>query len=135
MPRPASKQPTDGEMEILKVLWDDGPSDLGHICASLRTTRSIATTTVATMLKVMWDKGFVTRRGEVRAYVWEPVVSRSSTRQGLVGRFVDFVFDGSAKGLVTHLLEDGKLDERERREILEMLARADDDESAEEVTS
>ena len=131
MARPASKQPTEGEMEILKVLWDEGPSDLGSICTRLREGREIATTTVATMLKVMRDKGFVTREGQARAYVWEAAVTRSSTRQGMVGRLVDFVFDGSAKGLVAHLLAEGKLDERERREILEMLGDPSDDDESE----
>ncbi len=127
MPRSKSKQPTDAEMEILKILWDDGPSELGAICARLRESRSIATTTVATMLKVMLEKRLVARSGEARRYVWEARVTRSATQQGMVGRLVDFVFDGSAKGLVAHLIEQGDLGERERAEILRMLAASDDE--------
>lgn len=55
MARPASAQPTDGELEILNVLWERGPSGLKPVCDGLRQARPVATTTVATMLKLMQD--------------------------------------------------------------------------------
>ena len=63
MARPASSQPTDGELEILRVLWREGPSELGVVHRALvaERGRKIAKTTVATMLKVMLDKGLVRR--------------------------------------------------------------------------
>ena len=63
MARPASLHPTDVELEILHVLWADGPSALSTVCDRLREQREVATTTVATMLRVMLDKGLVKRRG------------------------------------------------------------------------
>ena len=62
MARPPSTHPTDGELELLQILWQAGPSSLGRICTALRLRRPIATTTVATMLKVMLDKGLIRRR-------------------------------------------------------------------------
>ena len=62
MARPPSKQPTDGELEILKVLWEKGPAGLGQVHAVLAERRDVAITTVATMLKMMLDKGMVARR-------------------------------------------------------------------------
>jgi predicted transcriptional regulator len=56
MARPPSLQPTDGEMEILKVLWAIGPAELGRIRATVQERRPVATTTIATMLKVMLGK-------------------------------------------------------------------------------
>ena len=50
MPRPPSTHPTDGELEILRVLWENGTSSLGAICETLRREREVAATTVATML-------------------------------------------------------------------------------------
>jgi predicted transcriptional regulator len=58
MARRASTHPTDGELEILRVLWDYGNASLGEICDALRRERDVATTTVATMLRVMLDKGW-----------------------------------------------------------------------------
>ena len=53
MARPPSAHPTDAELEILKVLWDAAVSELGAIVSAINRERSVATTTVATTLKVV----------------------------------------------------------------------------------
>jgi BlaI family transcriptional regulator, penicillinase repressor len=125
MARPASAQPTEGELEILKVLWERGPCGLKPVCDELRRTRPVATTTVATMLKLMLEKGLVTRSegpGEgVRGSLYSASVSREAASTGLVRRLVDTIFDGSARRLVAHMLETGKLSERDRAEIRRLL--------------
>ena len=75
MARPPSKQPTDGELEILKILWDLGPAGLGQIHAVLHERRGVAITTVATMLKMMLAKELVERDG------WTARVLVEGTRQ------------------------------------------------------
>lgn len=121
MARPASSQPTDGELEILKVLWEAGSATLGTICTALRQKREVATTTVATMLKLMQNKKLVTRKRTAKGYLWSAKINRDAASKGLLGKVLDGVFDGSAKHLVAHLVEDGKLNEDERREIIRML--------------
>jgi BlaI family transcriptional regulator, penicillinase repressor len=123
MARPASAQPTEGELEILKVLWEQGPSGLKQVCDGLRRARPVATTTVATMLKLMQEKDLVKRtEGEsARGSLYSAGVSREAASTGLVRRFVDIVFDGSARRLVAHMLENEKLSERDRAEIRRML--------------
>jgi BlaI family penicillinase repressor len=121
MARPSSKQPTDGELEILKVLWDAGPTGLGQIHAVLEERRGVAITTVATMLKMMLAKGLVAREDGPRGYVWTANVSRKAAVSGLIGKLVQHVFDGSARRLVAHLIQEGDLDDRERAEILDLL--------------
>jgi BlaI family penicillinase repressor len=123
MARPPSTQPTDGELEILKVLWEHGPSPLKRVCEGLRRGRPVATTTVATMLKLMLDKGLVERgEGEAgRGSVYSARVSREAASAGLVRRLVDLVFDGSARRLVAHMLENEKLGDRDRAEIRRLL--------------
>jgi predicted transcriptional regulator len=123
MARPASTQPTEGELEILKVLWERGPCGLKQVCDGLRRARPVATTTVATMLKVMQEKGLVERgEGEgARGSLYSAAVSREAASAGLVRRLVDMVFDGSARRLVAHMLENEKLSERDRAEIRRLL--------------
>jgi BlaI family penicillinase repressor len=121
MARPASKQPTDGELEILKVLWETGPAGLGQIHAVLAERRGVAITTVATMLKMMLAKEMVERGDGPRGYLWAARVSRKAAVTGLLGKLLQHVFDGSAHRLVAHLIEEGQLDDRERAEILEIL--------------
>ena len=59
MARPPSNQPTDAELEILKVLWEQGPAGLGPIHAAIQENRPVALTTIATTLKTMLAKGLV----------------------------------------------------------------------------
>jgi BlaI family transcriptional regulator, penicillinase repressor len=121
MARPPSSQPTDGEMEILKVLWATGPAELGRIRAMVQENRPVATTTVATMLKVMLAKKLVKRSNGERGYLWSARVSRARTATELVRKVLDHVFDGSAHRLVAHLLEEKGLDGLERDEIRKLL--------------
>jgi BlaI family transcriptional regulator, penicillinase repressor len=121
MARPPSAHPTDAELEILKVLWDAGPAELGQIVSALNCTRAIAATTVATTLKVMMQKGWVERGQGPRGYQWSARVSRGQTTLGLIKRLVDRAFDGSAGRLVARLVEDGTLTDRDREEIRRLL--------------
>ena len=109
MARPPSDQPTDGELEILRVLWAAGPSSLSAVRETLRAHREVATTTVATMLRLMSDKRLVKRTGSGRGAEWSAVVSQEKTERRIVDRLVDRVFDGAADRLVAHLVEGGAL--------------------------
>jgi BlaI family penicillinase repressor len=124
MPRPSSRQPTDGELEILKFLWQAGPTELGRITAALNEERKVATTTVATMLKVMLDKGLVVRKQGERGYQWSAKVTREAAESGLTHKLIDRLFDGSARRLVAHLIEGGTLSPADRLEIQELLDKA-----------
>jgi predicted transcriptional regulator len=124
MPRPPADRPTDAELDILTILWDYGPAELGAIHAALNQHRKVALTTVATMLTLMLGKRLVTRRKGKRNYLWSARVSRDAAAQGMVRRLLDRVFDGSAHQLVAHLLEHEQLSDADRREIAALLASA-----------
>lgn len=126
MPRPKSTQPTDVELEILKLLWNAGPSELGQVCTELRRQRPVATTTVATMLSVMLRKGLVKRARSPRGYLWSARAPRDVTTRQLVDRLIDRAFDGSADLLIAHLVE-SKLSDKDRRQVLALLARGKTD--------
>jgi len=121
MARPPSTQPTDAELEILRVLWNRGPAGLGNIHALIQERRQVALTTIATTLKTMLAKGLVAREDGPRGYLWSAVASRGSTATGLLGKLVQHVFDGSARRLVAHLIEEGVLDDSDRAEIRALL--------------
>lgn len=121
MPRPASSHPTDGELEILHVLWTAGPASLSTICECLRAERDVATTTVATMLRVMLDKKLVKRVGSGRGALWSAAVSRQSATRGMVRKLVDKVFEGSAHRLAAHLVEGGQLTGKQLAELRQLI--------------
>lgn len=117
MARPPSTHPTDGELQLLRVLWQAGPSSLGQICRALRLRRPIATTTVATNLKMMLDKKLVHRKRTPQGYLWSARTTRQSAATGMLRKLVDLVFDGSAQRLVAHLLESDQLSDQQRKEL------------------
>ena len=121
MARSASKHPTDVELQILRVLWDRGPSSLGDVCEALRRERDVATTTVATMLRVMLDKGLVQRKPAGRGHLWSAAVSQTAAARSMVGKLVDGVFNGSASRLVAHLVEAGQLSADELDELRQLI--------------
>jgi predicted transcriptional regulator len=121
MPRPPSTHPTDGELEILRVLWDRGPLALSDVCETLRRQREVATTTVATMLRVMLDKRLVKRKRATRGHQWSAAVSQAAAAKSMVGKLVDGIFDGSAQRLVAHLVEAGQLSTKELAELRDLI--------------
>jgi predicted transcriptional regulator len=125
MARPPSTQPTDGELEILNVLWEAGPSGLGRVHEMLSTRRPVALTTVATMLKTMRSKGLVVRGDGPKGHVYTAALTHDDAAAGLVGKLLRHVFDGSARRLVAHLIREGTLDENERQEVLALLNASD----------
>lgn len=124
MARPASEQPTDAELEILRVLWERGPLGLGAVHATIVERRPVALTTIATTLKTMLAKGLVGRDDGPRGYVWSARASQQATASGMLGKVLNHVFDGSARRLVAHLIEQGALTDRERAEIRALLESA-----------
>ena len=123
MPRPTTTHPTDGELEILDVLWRKGPMLLGDVCAALREGRDVATTTVATMLRVMHEKKLVRRRKGKRGYEWSAAVTPDEAARGMIGKLVDRVFDGSALRLAAHLVEAGQLSDTELADLRRLIDR------------
>jgi len=132
MARPPSTQPTDGELEILNILWDAGPSGLGlgRVHEALSARRPVALTTVATMLKTMRSKGLVVREDGPKGHNYAAAVSREAAVTGLVSKLLRHVFDGSARRLVAHLIQEGTLDERQRQEVLALLNAPDESPAA-----
>lgn len=121
MPRPASTHPTDGELEILRVLWSNGPTALSTLCDTLREEREVATTTIATMLRVMSEKGLVKRQGSGRGAQWSAAITQKKTARNMVSKLVDHVFDGSADLLAAHLIEGGRLSPKQLAELRDLI--------------
>jgi BlaI family transcriptional regulator, penicillinase repressor len=104
MPRPKQQQPTPGELEVLKILWDRGPSTVREVMDVLNQGRRRAYTSVMSLLEVMTEKWLLKRRPAGRAFVYSPAVDQDGTLSRIVEDMVGRVFEGSASALVAHLL-------------------------------
>lgn len=117
MPRPAHHQPTPGELEVLKVLWDHGPSTVREVMNVLNESRERAYTSVMSLLNVMTDKGLLSRKPHGRAFLYEAKVKREKTLGQMVGDLLGRAFEGSATALVSQLLDESKPTQQELDEI------------------
>jgi predicted transcriptional regulator len=123
MPRPASRYPTDLELEILKVLWQQGPSTVRQVRDILAKDRDLAYTSVMTIMSIMTDKGYVRRRKAKGSYVYRPVLEQHSAARAMLSDVVNRVFDGSAAAAAVHLLESADIDREELHELQRLLER------------
>jgi predicted transcriptional regulator len=97
------EQITPLELEIMQVLWENGPAPVQTVQALLK--RELAYTTVQTMLNVLLKKGKVKRTLKERAYIYRPSVTRRQVVSQTLGDIIDRMFGGSAEGLVMSMIE------------------------------
>ena len=119
--KPAKPVPTDLELEILKAIWDRGQATVREIYQDLSKRRKIAYTTVLTMMGVLEHKGHLKKTPGERAYIYRPAQPKGQMVDRMVTEFVDRVFDGSAKPLLVHLVEDARIPQRDLAEIEQLL--------------
>ncbi|GAB3731544.1 BlaI/MecI/CopY family transcriptional regulator [Spirosoma lituiforme] len=114
-------KPTDSELEILHVLWANGPSTVRQVHEKLSQSRDIGYTTALKLMQIMHEKGFVSRQEEARSHTYSALVSEEDTQRGLVDRFVETAFRGSASKLVMQVLGQHKASRQELDEIKKLL--------------
>jgi BlaI family penicillinase repressor len=121
MARPASSQPTEVELQILRILWELGPSPVREIHARLQADKGTSYSTTVKMLSVMLDKGLVRRDEEAAPHVYRPAMSRERTKRRMLADLIGKVYDGSTKSLVMHALSSQKASPEEIDEIRQLL--------------
>ena len=119
MARPKQPHPTQGELEVLQILWERGPSTVREVLEVLPRER--AYTSVMSLLNVMFEKGLVTRAPEGRAFRYTADHQPDQTEGRLIGDLLDRVFSGSPTALVARLLEQAQPSEEELDEIRKLI--------------
>ena len=129
--RPGRRHPsglTELETDIMLALWERGESTVAEVREYLAKSRSLAHTTIITMLDRMCGKGVVRKvAGESKAKRYRPVLRRELVADRLLSNVRRRFFDGSTASLFAHLLDSGEVDEAELAEIRSLLDRSDSD--------
>ena len=123
-PDPQPPRPTDAELEILRVLWKRGPSNVREVMEELNAQSEgspRAYTTVLRFLQIMTEKGLVMRTEADRTHIYEPKVPAERTQRQMVRDLMDRVFGGSVQDLVLQALGARKVSAEELREIRRLL--------------
>jgi BlaI family transcriptional regulator, penicillinase repressor len=123
---------TPQELAIMKEVWRLDKATVREVYEALRAKRSVAYTTVLTMMKILEDKGYLNKSRAERAYVYRPARPRQQVVGAMVRDFVDRVFDGAAGGLLLHLARNGRLTKEERLRIQKLIEDTDATDGKEE---
>jgi len=101
------RQLTPLELQIMKVLWDSGPSNVQAVQSKL--SPKLAYTTVQTMLNVLHRKGHVKRSLHGKAYEYEPLLTRDNASTNAIRDMVERLFGGSVEALLMSLVKNKEL--------------------------
>jgi BlaI family penicillinase repressor len=124
--RPKSPTLTGQELELMKLIWQANGATVRDIYETLRHRRSVAYTTVQTMMNILEAKGHLRKEPGEKAQVYVPVRPQQAVVKSMVREFVDRVFDGSARPLLVHLIKEKGLTARERQALQKLLEQDDE---------
>ncbi len=116
-----SPQPTDVELQILRILWELGPSPVRDIHQRLNEAKGTNYSTTVKMLSVMLQKGLVKRDEKAQPHVYRPTLTREKAGKRLVNELIEKVYDGSAMSLVLQALNSGTATREELAEVRRLL--------------
>jgi len=119
----ANIKPTNLELTILRVLWDDGPRSVRDIQSSLNKSKPTGYTTVLKMLQIMTEKGLVERDESVRPQIYRASSSRERTQREILSDLIHRVYDGSVKSLVMQALSTKRSSAKDLEAIEKLLDR------------
>lgn len=124
MARPASKYPTELELQILKVLWQQSPLLARDVQAALASDgRDLAKTSIITTLNTMVAKQYLTRSKQGNMYLFMPRITESEVGDRVIGDVVDRVFDGSTSAVLLKLFDVKDVDADELKELRRIIDR------------
>lgn len=127
MPRPASSQPTEVELQILGVLWELGPSSVREVHEALAERRDTGYSTTLKMMQVMLEKGLLRRDDSVRPQLYRAAKSQSRTQVQMLDDLMQRAFHGSAMRLVMSMVSAGRLSADELTEIQRLIDKGERD--------
>jgi len=117
-------RPTQAELEILRVLWQRGPSSVREVHHELSQSRATGYTTVLKLLQIMTEKGLARRDDRERTHIYEPGVAQEDTQRQLVSDLLERAFDGSSSQLILQALQSRPASREEIEEIRRLLDEA-----------
>jgi len=115
-------EPTRSELEILQVLWLNGPSTVRFVNDKLNEQkREVNYTSTLKLMQIMVEKGILKRDESNMKHIYEPVQEEDKTKSFLLDRFVDSMFQGSASSLMMQLLGNKKTSKKELEKIRQLI--------------
>ena len=119
-------EPTKSELEILQVLWENGPSTVRDVNNELLKQKDVNYTTTLKLMQIMADKGILQRDESQMKHIYSVAEDEQKTKAHLLDKFVDSMYKGSASKLVMQLIGNKKTSQEELQEIKDMLKKLEE---------
>ena len=115
-------KPTEGELEILQVLWEKGSATVRDVHETiLKTKEEAGYTTTLKLMQIMFDKGLVMKNDSAKTHIFQANVSKETTQNQFVGKIISSLFGGSSTQLVMQALGNHTVSKSELEEIQQLL--------------
>ena len=119
-------RPTESEVEILSLLWRNGPLTVRDVHTELQKHRDIGYTAVLKLMQIMFEKGLLLRDESQRSHIYRPKQKAEKTQKTLIKHMLSRVFSGSVEDLVVQALSAKKATPNELAQIRKMLDELED---------
>lgn len=114
-------KPTEKELEILQVIWSEGPCTVRTVNDVLNKQGEVGYTTTLKLMQIMFDKGLLSREKDGKTHIYHAEVSEQKAQKQLVDKLLNTAFGGSAMKLVMQALGNSKSSKEELQEIKDYL--------------
>ena len=114
-------EPTKAELEILQVLWNFGPSTVRLVNDKLNEQREVNYTSTLKLMQIMTEKGILKRDESQMKHIYHVAEKESTTKDFLLEKFIDTMYNGSASKLMMQLMGNSKTSKEELQAIKDLL--------------
>ena len=122
MGRPAANELTERELDVMHAFWALNNATVSDVRDALADRGlDLAYTTVATLVRILADKGFVEQTNEERPFSYRPLRTYEDVSGRMLGDVVKRVFKGSREQLLVRLMEEKGLSSQERALLRQIL--------------
>lgn len=119
-----SKNLSDFELQVIQVFWQRGRASAPEVHEAIQEARPVTYSTVKTIIDRLQEKGALERCGKKgRTIFYQPALERDEVSRPLVQRFIDRVFGGNRRPLLSHLLEEDQLDSSDLDYLEDLISR------------
>lgn len=116
-------RPTEGELELLRILWEKGPATVRDLHAEVSQHRPLGYTSVLKLLQIMTEKGLVEREEAGKAHVYRTAATQEETQTQLLRDISERLFSGSAAQLAMHALAMEPVNDRDLDDLRNLIER------------
>ena len=115
-------KPTESELEILQVLWNEKTATVRTVHEELSKSKDAGYTTTLKLMQIMFEKGLVTRDSSSKTHIYQPAVTREKTQQQFLNKMINTLFAGSSSDLVLQALGGHDASEAELDKIQQLIS-------------